>query len=304
MNLVFEHLDEIVMLSPFRCEPCGFYCNWDHEFLDHWRAEHEDGERREGEEEEDLLYWCSFCSFTCADAAGVTAHLLGDAHGEIVAAVSRVVPIVVRRVRVLRCPVDGCDRRFRLRFSLRRHVRRAHAVCIPYIIVQYHYKTEVEMLLLHTWFYCNLLTEQDPSFEPEGQERHCCPHCPYFDFSRRALAAHAFLAHPTATSRHSCAKCRLNFRSRKAYEAHRRSPAHKDIQCNTEEEKVPCDYCGKTQLDLRSHLLQEHARLLSQCGVCGVRFASPQELGAHVKHRCGGEGGIRWAEKFRGREIF
>ncbi len=56
----------------------------------------------------------------------MSSHLRGEQHGEIVAAVSRVVPIVVRRVEAERCPHPGCGRRFRLRFALRRHVRRRH----------------------------------------------------------------------------------------------------------------------------------------------------------------------------------
>ena len=48
-ELVFRHLGDIVRLSPFRCDACAFYCNWDHEFVRHWREEHEDKEEEDGE---------------------------------------------------------------------------------------------------------------------------------------------------------------------------------------------------------------------------------------------------------------
>jgi hypothetical protein len=38
-RLVLRHIEEIVLLAPFQCEPCRFFCNWENEFLRHWQSD-------------------------------------------------------------------------------------------------------------------------------------------------------------------------------------------------------------------------------------------------------------------------
>lgn len=121
-KLVLEHISEIVRLAPFRCEPCRFYCNWDGDFVDHWKsATHAENAR----EEEGHVFWCSFCNVRCAGNGEMLGHLRGDRHGEIVVAIGRHVPIVVKKMELSGCRV--CGKLFRLRFSLERHLRRSHS---------------------------------------------------------------------------------------------------------------------------------------------------------------------------------
>ncbi len=100
-QLVFDHLDDIVKLSPFRCQPCSFYCNWSKYFIAHW-------ERAHSTSSGGRLFWCSFCEFTCVGGHKMLEHLKGDRHGEIVSAIGRVVPIVIRYTELLFAPRFFC----------------------------------------------------------------------------------------------------------------------------------------------------------------------------------------------------
>jgi hypothetical protein len=51
-------------------------------------------------------------------------HLTSEDHSEIVGVINRSVPIVIRRCQLQTCPV--CSERFRLKFSLRVHMKKVH----------------------------------------------------------------------------------------------------------------------------------------------------------------------------------
>ena len=81
-----------------------------------------------------------------------------------------------------------------------------------------------------------------------------------------------------------------------------RSKAHRESRDSRKEDKelqekreqnpgVRCSHCGRDDFGqdgfaLRSHIESEHSSGMSVCGVCGQRFALPQDLGAHVRGGC------------------
>ena len=191
-------------------------------------------------------------------------HLRSERHGEIVVAVSRHVPIVMRRLRLSRCTL--CPKTFRLRFSLRKHMSSRHGAT---------------------------------DFALEDHEKALCGSCNFSDWSRDSVEEHAFREHPEKRSRYNCPKCKMEFGTKRAAELHRRSKAHRESSDSREEAKkrekkgqnpgIRCSHCGRDDfgqdggMALRSHIESEHSSGMSVCGVCGQRFALPQDLGAHVR---------------------
>ena len=52
------------------------------------------------------------------------AHLTNETHLEIVTVINRNIAIVIKRVQLSECQI--CQRRFRLKFSLDRHMKKNH----------------------------------------------------------------------------------------------------------------------------------------------------------------------------------
>ena len=63
-------------------------------------------------------------SFQCFTSDEMLLHLTSEDHQEIVGVINRSVPIVIRRCQLHPC--FACPKVFRLRFSLRAHVTKAH----------------------------------------------------------------------------------------------------------------------------------------------------------------------------------
>ena len=63
-KLILEHIHEIVKQAPFQCHICMFYCNFEEQFLDHWRFEHlntPDTPDTPEKAPDNVGYWCSAC---------------------------------------------------------------------------------------------------------------------------------------------------------------------------------------------------------------------------------------------------
>ena len=154
---------------------------------------------------------------------------------------------------------DICGKKFRLRFALREHVRKLHG--------------NREYIL-------------------EDHIRHYCEFCSYATFSERAFTAHSFLAHSEETSlTYKCRLCCLKFKNRIQAIRHRKSKAHKrKFKMKTEPcERIPCGFCEKSFDEIKDHedhMWAMHQEQTSQCGLCGLRFAIPQELSAHARMNC------------------
>ena len=139
VRLVLRHIEDIVRLAPFQCSVCQFYANWPHELLAHWESEfhleHDQNNAVDNikDDSANTYYWCSFCACLSSSSERMGDHLRGSKHAEIVDAISRHVPITIKKVRLHPCHL--CDKQFRLRFSLKKHVRQAHKVRKTFFII-------------------------------------------------------------------------------------------------------------------------------------------------------------------------
>ena len=154
---------------------------------------------------------------------------------------------------------DTCNKTFRFRFTLREHIRKTH-----------HRK----------------------DYELEDHTRYSCQFCSYATFSERAFTAHSFLAHSEESSlTYKCRVCRAEFKTQIQASRHRKTKAHKrKLRMKTEFcEKICCGFCEATFDEMKEHedhMWEKHLEQTSQCGFCGLRFAFPQELSAHVRTHC------------------
>lgn len=105
-NLVLENIEAVVRQSPFQCGLCKFYCNTSAAFRQHWASA---SHRLQDEKAvvTDGQYWCSPCEVGAASSLDMEAHLWGEDHREVEAAVNRSVAVVVSRRTALRCTAAG-----------------------------------------------------------------------------------------------------------------------------------------------------------------------------------------------------
>ena len=154
---------------------------------------------------------------------------------------------------------DFCPKTFRFRFALREHVRKSH-----------HKK----------------------DYQLEDHERFSCRFCNYATFSERAFTAHSFLAHSEENSlTYKCRVCCAEFQTQIQAIRHRKTKAHKrKVKMKSEFcERISCSYCADSFDEIKEHedhMWKKHLKQTSQCGFCGLRFAFPQELSAHVRTQC------------------
>ena len=57
-KLILEHIHGIVKQAPFQCHICMFYCNFEEQFLDHWKSEHTSETCGTSD---NFGFWCSAC---------------------------------------------------------------------------------------------------------------------------------------------------------------------------------------------------------------------------------------------------
>ncbi len=250
--LILHHIHDIVKQAPFQCHLCMFYCNFEQQFLQHWSRHH--GETLS---DDSRGYWCSACRVIVPTEAAMRQHLVSEVHLELVTMINRSVAIVIKKVQLINC--DYCPKRFRLGFSLRRHLKDSHP--------------------------------EEVKKAPPPTSQNKCHHCTFATQDGSKLREHHFLAHVKKKD-FSCLTCRRAFSSRYALQNHKSSKEHLKKRGSY----FPCLLCGRVEPDAASweqHMKQEHWPEMSQCYVCGQVFTSPQRLSSHVRlEKCSVDGKI------------
>jgi len=171
--------------------------------------------------------------------------------------IHRSVPIVIKKVSLISCPVEACVQRFRLQFSLQRHLASSHP----------HWQ------------------QQQVANEESWQVK--CSSCSFTAPSKSALKKHTFWAHNRqATSALSCRACHRSFGSNLAWIRHQSSQTHRRKMKDKGLSISQCHLCGQLLANescWENHLYSEHFEDLSQCHRCGRLFTNPQQLGRHVR---------------------
>lgn len=229
-DAILKNIHQIVLQSPFQCHPCRFYANTECQFLRHWSsAEHIDQCQPDG------MFWCSFCKFECTTNDEMHEHLLGGEHQEVVMAINRSVPIIIRKRVPIKC--EKCSAQFFYNIELRKH----SAKC----------------------------SESNPlgTASNRYQGKHHCNKCDLCFKSAAAYQRHAANAHQTRI--YLCGPCGLSFTEATAAKRHRVSIEHKVMAARARSKqktlKRKCRVCGEILNDLI--LLKEHLRELhpEQC---------------------------------------
>jgi hypothetical protein len=248
-DLVLEHIEEIVRQAPYQCQPCQFYCNWSQYFEDHWDAVHCHNVVAAAEVK---TYWCSFCRYDSSDPCEMRDHLRSENHIEVIAMINRAVPIIIRCIELHQC--QKCEKKFRLRLSLVRHMRGPSHGLVDYMD--------------HNFLQCDF--------------------CHFRTLIAKHLRSHVFLVHPDKGSKkspYSCSLCRRRFTTKIASVKHKSSRTHLLAKnaSKANNGKSACPLCGEEVESLPEHILAAHASEASQCCVCGKSFTLPQQLSAHVR---------------------
>lgn len=258
-QLALDYIEDIVLEAPYHCKICQFYCNWGHEFVNHWTGTHHMEHDKPSESFKTEIYWCSFCRFQSLSSDLMYDHLKGEDHCEISDVINRSVQMVIRKCQLEECSI--CKKLFRLKFSLKIHMRKAHG--------QKAFKLQD-----HEYFECRICGT-------------------YKTFSKRAITSHEFLAHPEARPRNSyeCRFCCLQFNKKSEAERHRKTLQHrtKVKLSRGQTTEVTCQFCPEVLQNLKrlkDHIWSVHSKDVSQCGMCGLSFALPQELSVHVRSKC------------------
>ena len=252
--LILSNIAEIVKQAPFQCAICRFYCNFSSQFIHHWNTQHENHNL----DTQQQRLWCSTCRVMCRNGKEMLAHLKGSNHQEQEAMINRIVPIVIKQIELLNCTL--CGQRFRLNFSLSRHMELNHP------------ETSFK-LADHPMFNCHL--------------------CSFKSSTKSRLNDHHFLAHANNKTgkvlapqpKFSCRLCRQFFKSKHSYFQHKLSQMHQNrLSLKMKDATKSCHLCGAEEIDdLEEHLVIKHLDEASQCVHCGMLFSIPQKLSSHIR---------------------
>ena len=97
------------------------------------------------------------------------------------------------------------------------------------------------------------------------------------------------MAHSEESSlTYKCRVCCVEFKTSMQANRHRKTKAHRrKVRIKTEAyEKISCGFCEESfdeEKEYEGHMWKQHLEQTSQCGFCGLRFAFPQELSAHLR---------------------
>lgn len=156
-------------------------------------------------------------------------HLIGDDHQEVVNAINRSVPIIIRKKLPISC--DKCLIEFTLNIELRKHALYCSAKALGTASDQYQGK-----------YYCATCNEYFQSI---------------ISFQRHASTVHS-------TKSYFCGPCELSFSESEAAKRHRVSAEHKVKAARITAKKSlarKCFVCGTMQDDvlvLKQHLKEVH----------------------------------------------
>ena len=254
-ELILDNIDKVVKECPFQCLICNFFCNWEHDFSQHWNSNHR--HNLEEDVNDNKVYWCSLCQMSAVTCEEMSEHLDGSYHNDILSVINRCVPMVLKKIALDNC--EFCNKTFRFRFALREHVRKVHKM---------------------------------NDYQLANHLRYTCQYCTYATFSEKAFTAHLFLAHSEENSlTYKCRLCCVEFRTQIQMNRHRKTKEHKRKYKMKIEgcEKIDCGFCEKSFNEMsaiENHMWEAHQEQTSQCWSCGRRFAFPQELSAHVRLYC------------------
>ena len=272
-ELILEHIHEIVKQAPFQCHICMFYCNSEKQFIEHWQSIHHlhDNDDVEKEKEEQVGYWCSVCRIITPSEKAMMFHLTSKTHVEIVTVINRNIAIVIKKVQLSECNI--CSKKFRLKFSLYRHLRKNH--------------------------HCDQIEEDkdEGGKSPPETSFICCNLCNFKTLESSKMKQHNFLAHTSRGKKDfSCLLCSKVFVSKYAAFNHKNSKGHQQKRREfklaaavdeADDGDESCHLCGETTKNsLEDHLRRKHFDDLFQCCICGTLFTSAQKLGAHVRVPC------------------
>lgn len=221
---ILDNIDRIVLQSPYQCQPCRFYANTEEMFLRHW-----DSDEHLGTVSNNVgRFWCAFCKFSCNTNEEMHLHLIGEDHQEVVMAINRSVPIIIRKTTPIQC--EKCKEEFYFNIQLRKHALHCSAKALGTASDQYQGK-----------YYCATCNEYFPTI---------------ISFQRHATIVHL-------TKSYFCGPCGESFTELEAAKRHRISTEHKVKAARIKSKKSlkrKCIVCGEMQDDLL--LLKEHLRLI------------------------------------------
>lgn len=225
-DAILKNIHQIVLQSPFQCQPCRFYANTEELFLRHWHsAEHIDQCRSSG------IFWCTFCKFECNSNDEMHEHIFSGEHQEVVMAINRSVPIIIRKRVPIEC--QKCNVQFLYNIELRKH----SAIC----------------------------SESSPlgTASNRYQGKHHCSQCDLCFKSAAAYQRHAANVHQMRI--YLCGPCGLSFVEATAAKRHRVSVEHKVAAARARPMqktlKRKCRVCNEILNDLillKEHLKERH----------------------------------------------
>ncbi|KAL0272671.1 UNVERIFIED_CONTAM: hypothetical protein PYX00_005548 [Menopon gallinae] len=241
-KLVLDNIHAIVKQAPYQCGICKFYFNTHRLFKKHWTSD----DHKWMEEKTGRKFWCVLCNFECETSRSMELHLDSNSHREVIMAVNKSIPIIIRQKQILDCKF--CEKKFRYNFALIRHIRISHDV-------------DAETLKLHP-----------------------CMHCKYKSKTVKSLQRHVLKRHKgTAKVPYFCSACEMYFRTAEEASEHRKSHKHRSRK---REGVRSCPYCPAVLDDLdklKSHIAEAHPGLRPKCSKCGKTFSLPQEVAQHKK---------------------
>lgn len=221
-SIILDNIHRIVHQSPFQCQPCRFYANTEEMFLRHWDS----SEHTSNVAENDRL-WCAFCKFVCVGNKEMRTHLKSEDHQEVLMAINRSVPIIIRRRAIIEC--EKCKMEFSYNIELRKHAEMcSESKALGTASNQYQGK-----------FYCEKCQLYFPSI---------------IAFQRHTAGTHF-------TKSYFCGPCELSFSELDAAKRHRTSAEHKVKVARTKSKKSlkrKCTVCGEHLDDLL--LLKQHLK--------------------------------------------
>lgn len=221
-DTILQNMHRIVLQSPYQCQPCHFYANTEETFMRHWCSKgHEDVTDVPGR------FWCNFCKFECEDNNQMRRHLVETDHQEVVRAINRSVPIIIRKRTILSC--QKCGDEFQYNIELKKHAERCtRSVAEGTASIAY-------------------------------QDTHRCGDCGLTFKSTVAFQRHNSKMHLNKTF--YCRPCGLSFPTAITVRRHRTSAVHK-VQAGKLAKKGnltrKCTICGDILEDLL--LLKEHLK--------------------------------------------
>lgn len=227
-DIILQNIHKIVLQSPYQCLCCRFYANTEETFLKHWDSK----EHVNMAESSHGRFWCSFCKFHCEDNNQMRRHLVNEDHQEVILAINRSVPIVIRKRSIIQC--DKCHEDFFYNMQLRQHARQC----------------------------CGFDALAGSSASDQYQSRYKCDQCNTTLRSRKFLQKHWTKTHATKT--YFCSLCEMNFSTAAEARQHRISIEHK--VSSAKKRKVQnlarkCNKCGTIVEDvvkLKEHIAAAH----------------------------------------------